>query len=202
MASIKHFKQLEQLKGWRQQVFVAALAERALPNLVFFADLLQVDLKVFPERVVEAIWHGIETRESISVQPQIEALETLDEELGGREEYGAMPARDAIEQILNALESLVISTSDMARKAAEASLQTVASFVEFSEGDGLEEHDLVMLLERHPLTRSELVFQRELVELLKKAAAPTASFLRQIRELSAQGGVSNIGISLCEDEEE
>ncbi|WP_020408245.1 DUF416 family protein [Hahella ganghwensis] len=201
MASIKHFKQLEQLKGWRQQVFLAALAERAMPNLVFFTDLLQVDLPVFPDRLIEAIWHSIDSRETIKVQPQIEALETLDEVLAGREEYGALPARDAVEQILNALESLLMPASELARKAAESSLQTVASFVEFSEGEGLEEHNLVMLLERHPLTRTELAFQRDLVGMLKKAPVPNASLLREFRTLAAQDGVSNIGIALQDEEE-
>ncbi len=199
MASIKQFKQLEQLRGWRQLVFVAALAERAQPNLTFFADLLEVTLPLLPTRLLDAIWHSIESREALKVLPQIEALESLDELLAEHEEYGAQPARDAIQQLLNVLELLTRPEKSLARSTAEASFQTVTTFVEFSEGEGLEDHDLVMLLDRHPLVKAELSFHRKLSEILKAAPIPTATLLKEVRSLAAQGGVSNIGISLEEE---
>jgi len=199
LASIKQFKQfkqLEQLRGWRQLVFVAALAERTQPNLTFFANLLEVPLLILPARLLDAVWHSIESREALQVMPQIQTLESLDDALAAREEYGAQPARDAIQQLLNILELLARPEKSMARAAAEASFQTVTTFVEFSEGEGLEEHDLVMLLDRHPLVKAELNFYRQLSDLLKAAPIPSVVFLKEVRRLAAQEGVSNIGISL------
>lgn len=69
-------------------------------------------------------------------------------------------------------------------------------FVEMSEGEGLDDDDLVGLLDRHELMQAELAYQQALVQMLRRRRTPDEDFVAELRELAANGGVSNLGISL------
>ena len=75
---------------------------------------------------------------------------------------------------------------------------TVMNFVELSEGEDLEEDELVRLLDQHPLMKEDKVFQRDLILALKRQRTPTSQFVERIHGDAANDGVSNLGISLSD----
>ncbi len=198
MASIKHFQQLDKLHSWRQKSFVLGLVERNLPNLLLADASLQLNLPVHPQRMVDALWEQLLNRSQVDWENTIRQLEQALEILADYEEYGARPAEVAIQLLLQAIELTLFPQRRLAQSAAKLSFECVTEFVEFSEGAGLEEHDLVMLLERHPLVKNELNLHRALVKLLRDAALPQPPLEDEVRKIADQEGVSNLGISLEE----
>ena len=198
MVSIKHFTQLEKLRGWRQLAFITGLAERSLPTLELGLDVLGLDIPIHPERIISALWQEVETPKSLDISKPYGYVEKLLEPLKSVEEYGARPTEDAVQLLLIAMEAVQESHLKIARQAAELSFNTVTQFVEFNEGDGLDDDELVALLDRHPLVKAEIQFQKELAKKLT-VQKPSSEWIDSVRELASQGGVSSIGICLSDD---
>ncbi|WP_164887341.1 YjaG family protein [Hahella sp. KA22] len=196
MASLKHFKKLESLRGWRQVVFVLSLAERATPNLKLFVESQELTLSREVKGALGALWKTVQENAKLQTLPYVEKLEEFLDQLGDIDAYGARPASDWAQLLLLGLQLWDDDKSKKAREASEISFRTVTDFVEFSEGEGLSDDDLVALWDKHPLVKDELAFHDELYAKLQELRAPTAEGLAEIRKLSRQGGVSNIGISL------
>lgn len=193
------FKQIEQLRGWRQAAFILALAERAYPNFALFAELSGQAHHKPVERVLQAVWEALASDEQ---EPDYRRMiERVEEQMPQPEQfegYGVRPALDACELLLDALMARLQPNKKLALAAAQRSLATVTDFVEFNDAEGVDEDDLVRHLERHPLVRQEQAFQRELVERLRRAPYPSEEFLAALRDLAQNQGISNIGIALEE----
>src|SRR5690606_39947087 len=60
----QHFRRIEQLRGWRQTVFLLALAERSYPNFAMFGQLSgQVNHELL-RRTPDALWEDFSDRVS------------------------------------------------------------------------------------------------------------------------------------------
>ena len=198
----QHFRRIEQLRGWRQTVFVLALAERAYPNYALFGQLSGQVHHELLRRTLDALWEAVPDRESsLNYQKIAERLEAQVPDPAQFEGYGVYPAADACNLALDVLFSRLEPDRRLAVASARVSLNTVTDFVEMTDAEGVEEDELAHHLDRHPLVKRELRFQRELVEALQKASYPSTELLASLRELASDGGVSNIGITLEEESE-
>ncbi|MFW5825861.1 MAG: DUF416 family protein, partial [Marinobacter sp.] len=63
-----------------------------------------------------------------------------------------------------------------------------------------EEDEQVRLLDSHPLMKEDKLFQRDLILSLKRQRVPKEHFIRELQARAANEGVSNLGISLADDE--
>ncbi len=191
------FRHIDQLRGWRQSAFILALAERAFPNYALFAQLTgQLDPEPL-RRGLDSIWTTLSDRDA---KPNfLKAAERVEQQLPEQdrfEGYGVHPATDACNLVLDALTSRLKPDAKLALAAAQLALNTVTTFVEINDAEGVEEDDLVHHLDRHPLVRQELTFQRELQERLRRTSYPAEAFLRELYTLAANDGISNIGIAV------
>src|SRR5690606_41476309 len=60
----QHFRRIEQLRGWRQTVYLLALAERTYPNFALFGQLSgQVNHELL-RSTLAALWDDVSDRES------------------------------------------------------------------------------------------------------------------------------------------
>jgi len=191
--SIKHFSHLEKLRGWRQQAFVLSLAERALPNLMLGIDVLEIDTPLSGPRLVDAFWRSLVRQELLIFSQSLDYLSNLFEQFKVRGEYGARPAEDAVRLLMMTQNLCRRPGLRLAKEAGQLSFQTVTTYIEFTEGSDLDEHDLVMLLDKHPLVKAEVRFQRDIHRRLSNAALTDAD-LNQVRQLAKNGGLSGIGI--------
>lgn len=203
----KFLKTLQSLSGWRERAFMLALAERASPNAGLYfenidtSDLEMPDLEksIDLNSLFDAIWQHlvIEPNEDSIIEclDNIVELRMLTDD---SENYGALPAADCLEITEQALLSGVNEEKKRAFDASQLSLSTITQFIEFSEGEGLEENVLIKLFDKHPLVEREFSFQAELNDMLRAATHPGAEVISELRVLAQDEGVSNIGISLSE----
>ena len=202
----KLMKSLKALSGWRETAFILALVERALPNMILFlesTERVELDKELFPNgfySLMDKSWEG-----AIEKPEEDAAIACLDEVVGHIVEeeldsFGVLPCNNGLELWEMALISSLNRDKKRAEEASQLSIATVSEFIEFTEGEGLDDNALVRLFEKHELMARELSFQQELCDLLRSAEKPGKELLRTVRELARDDGWSNLGISLDEGE--
>ena len=195
-------KSVKALTGWRETAFMLALAERALPNIILFLDSverLELDINEFPKgfsSLMDDSW------EVAVFQPNEEAIiacldavvaHIIEEEL---DSFGILPCNNGLELWEMSLVSVLNRDKKRAEEASQLSITTVSEFLEFTEGEGLDENALIRLFEKHELMLRELAFQQALCDLLRGSDKLNKDLLRNLRELARDDGWSNLGISL------
>jgi uncharacterized protein len=198
----KLMKSVKALTGWRETAFMLALAERALPNIILFlesVERLELDINEFPKgfsSLMDDSW------EVAVFQPNEEAIiacldavvaHIIEEEL---DSFGILPCNNGLELWEMSLVSVLNRDKKRAEEASQLSITTVSEFLEFTEGEGLDENALIRLFEKHELMVRELSFQQALCDLLRGSDKLNKDLLRNLRELARDDGWSNLGISL------
>lgn len=202
----KLMKSLKALTGWRETAFILALVERALPNIALFlesTERVELEKSMFPNgffSLMDKSWES--AIERLDEDAVIECLDEVvnhivEEEL---DSFGVLPSNKGLELWEMALISSINRDKKRAEEASQLSIATVSEFIEFTEGEGLDDNSLVRLFEKHELMVRELSFQQELCDLLRSAEKPHKELLKTIRELARDDGWSNLGINLDEDE--
>lgn len=198
----KFLKSLLSLGGWRERAFMLMLAERALPNAMLYfenIDTSELEDTVNFDKLFERIWQDlvIEPGEDAIVESldKVVELRTL---IDDSESYGALPTADCLEILEQALLSGVNEDKKRALEMSQLSIGTITQFIEFSEGDGLDENALIKVFDKHPLIEREFSFQSEANDLLRAATHPGSEVINSLRVLAQDEGLSNIGISLSD----
>jgi len=193
----KFQKSLQSLSSWRERAFIVSLAERALPNAMLYLGNLNEEIPSELDAMLQAIWQHL-----IIDPDEAEIINLLDEVIANLPEpsesdsYGILPTADCLSLLEQALLSGVNEEKRRAFDASQSSLNTIIQFIEFSEGDGLSENDLIKLFDSHPLVAREFSFQSEVNDILRSASHPGEALIFELRELAQDEGISNIGISL------
>jgi hypothetical protein len=192
-------KAVSQLQGWREFTFLLALAERSFPNYALFADAVGLKTGAKMRQLLDLGWEMLQKDTSEAAVPQLLAkLESLSPDVNAYDAYGVYPAFDFCQLLEQALLNRLNPSKHRATDASQMATATVVNFIELSEGEGLEDDELVRLLEQHLLMKEDKVFQRDLVLSFKRQRTPTAQFVGRIRADAANDGVSNLGISLSD----
>ncbi|MBW4936607.1 YjaG family protein [Marinobacter sp. F4206] len=199
MNANQFLKAVSQLQGWRECAFLLALSERSFPNYALFADAVGLKTGGKMRQLLDLAWDMLQKDTAESAIPQLLAkLESLSPDVDAYDAYGVYPAFDFCQLLEQALLNRLNPTKHRATDASQMATGTVMSFVELSEGDELDEDELVRLLEQHPLMKEDKTFQRDIVLALKRQRTPTEQFVDKLRGDAANDGVSNLGISLTE----
>lgn len=190
----KFYKRLNKLMPWQQTVFCLALSERMYPNYCLYAESTgQGDVALIRE-ALDTLWrYETEKGMQVDLSSILEKIEALMPDPTKEECYGAYPALDACITLATAYNSIVFRLGDEATDASQTSLGTVVGFLEIQRGEEIAEEELY----EDELISSEMDFQ---VEILNLISQPRDNLVIQhIRELSSQGGVSNLGIALTDE---
>jgi len=197
MNANQFLKAVSQLQGWRECAFLLALAERSFPNYALFADAVELKTGAKMRQVLDLGWDMLQKEASEAAIPQLLAkLEGLSPDVNAYDAYGVYPAFDFCQLLEQALLNRLNPGKHRATEASQIATATVMNFIELSEGEDLDEDELVRLLEQHPLMKEEKIFQRDLVLELKRQRTPTSQFVERLRARAANDGVSNLGVSL------
>jgi hypothetical protein len=191
-------KHLAKFKGWRESLFLVMLAERSFPNYALFSDLVELSTAEKMADIINQCWEIIEENDRNKDRTD-KLLLTLDEITPDPEKYevyGLNPALDCCELVQMVLFSWVNPENRRAHTAAMKSLNSVLEFIEYREGEGLDDDAMVELFDNHPLLIEENAFQEEAFKMIKAERFPSASFIRKLKVLAENDGVSNLGISL------
>ncbi|MCG8610478.1 MAG: YjaG family protein [Pseudomonadales bacterium] len=190
-------KQLEKLKGWREILFTLALAERSYPNYVLFCELAEVENTKAYRALLDALWRALEEKTSSSaINALLLKLERLVPDAEAYDMYGVKPALDSCALVESVMFGWLNPENRRALEASQSSLATVTDFIEYAEGEGLDEDELVELFDAHPFVVQESEFQSQCFRLIKPERYPTRELLQKVKRIAANEGVSNIGIAL------
>jgi uncharacterized protein YjaG (DUF416 family) len=211
MASTKIFKQLAKLTGWRQKVYLLALAERSLPHIMLYGDIHDRPKQAKQvKHMLDVLWQSVSQRQpKVWLQKSVDengipagAGQTLDEWVGflqQDESFGSVAAAHSIKLVEGALLAFQKQRLHQAAEMGQLSFNFVTEFVEMQEGEGLDDEALVALFNESLWCQQELKWQREMYTALDNhKGAPEPEWLAQIRLQAANEGVSGIGISVDE----
>ncbi|MDN6318243.1 MAG: YjaG family protein [Marinobacter sp.] len=199
MNANQFLKAVSQLQGWRECAFLLALAERSFPNYALFAEAVDLKTGGKMHQMLEQAWGMLQEEEAeTTIPPLLAKLEGLSPDVEAYDAYGVYPAFDFCQLLEQALLNRLNPAKHRATEASQLATGTVMSFIELSEGEGLEEDELVRLLDSHPLMKEDKAFQRNLVLALKRQRTPIEEFISELREDARNEGVSNLGISLAD----
>lgn len=193
-------KRLGQLRSWREYGFILALAERNYPNFALFAELTAPDHGARVRKLLDQGWEMLGSRDhDLDVFQLLTHLSHCAPDPDAHEVYGVQPALTMVELLEQAFLCRVNPDKPRAATASAASFAVVMTFIEFSEGEGLDEDALVDLFEGHELMRAERGFQEFLLEMLGEARSTDEAWVEALKATAANDGVSNLGLGLDAD---
>ncbi|HLV77384.1 MAG TPA: YjaG family protein [Marinobacter sp.] len=197
MNANQFLKAVSQLQGWRECAFLLTLAERAFPNYALFAEAVGLKSGAKMRQLLDLAWDSLQQDNTEAAIPQLlSKLEALSPSVDDYDAYGVYPAFDFCQLLEQALLNRLNPGKHRATDASRLATATVMQFVEMSEGEGLDDDELVRLLEQHPLMKEDKLFQRNTVLSLKRRRVPDEDYVAELRAGAANDGVSNLGISL------
>ncbi|MBZ0332921.1 hypothetical protein MARI_07270 [Marinobacter sp. JH2] len=197
MNANQFLKAVSQLQGWRECAYLLALAERAFPNYALFADAVGMKSGGKMRQLLDLAWGTLQLDTSEAAIPQLlSKLETLSPNVDEFDAYGVYPAFDFCQLLEQALLNRLNPNKHRATDASQLATKTVMDFVEMSEGEGMDDDELIRLFEQHPVLKEDKIFQRDTVLALKRQRVPSEDFIEELRNDASNEGVSNLGISL------
>ncbi|HBM51378.1 YjaG family protein [Marinobacter sp. UBA3607] len=197
MNANQFLKAVSQLQGWRECAFLLTLAERAFPNYALFADAVGMKSGGKMRQLLDLAWGMLQKDASEAAIPQLlSKLETLSPNVDEHDAYGVYPAFDFCQLLEQALLNRLNPNKHRATEASQLATKTVMDFVEMSEGEGMDDDELIRMFEHHPLLKEDKLFQRDTVLALKRQRTPREDFIAELKAEAANDGVSNLGISL------
>ncbi|MCK0106406.1 YjaG family protein [Marinobacter sp. S0848L] len=197
MNANQFLKAVSQLQGWRECAYLLALAERAFPNYALFADAVGMKSGGKMRQLLDLAWGTLQLDTSEAAIPQLlSKLETLSPNVDEFDAYGVYPAFDFCQLLEQALLNRLNPNKHRATDASQLATKTVMDFVEMSEGEGMDDDQLIRLFEQHPLLKEDKIFQRDTVLALKRQRVPSEDFIEELRNDASNEGISNLGISL------
>lgn len=197
MNANQFLKAVSQLQGWRECAFLLTLAERAFPNYALFADAVGMKSGGKMRQLLDLAWVMLQKDASEAAIPQLlSKLETLSPNVDEYDAYGVYPAFDFCQLLEQALLNRLNPNKHRATEASQLATKTVMDFVEMSEGEGMDDDELIRMFEHHPLLKEDKLFQRDTVLALKRQRTPREDFIAELKAEAANDGVSNLGISL------
>lgn len=197
-------KSVRALSGWRESAFLLALVERSLPNLILYlesTDSVDLDTNVYPKGFYSLLADSWQA--AVMAPNEQSIVECLDQVVSNMIEedidsFGVIPCDNCLSLWEMALASGLNRDRKRAAEGSMLSLETVTAFLEFSEGEDLDDNALIKLFEKHDLVSREFSFQEECCDILRSADKLNADLVREIRLLAYDEGISNLGISLEE----
>ncbi|MBY4676544.1 YjaG family protein [Marinobacterium arenosum] len=190
-------RQLKELKDWQLCAFCAALTERMFPNYALFSRLVEFGDAARLRLILDGVWdHLANTGAKMNFEVQLDHVEDNMPDLEEFPMYGASPALDAAVALFETLNCMISADLEEASGIANLSRECVATFIEVTESDDqLSDEELIKLINTHELMEIEDAFQQAVLDQLKALKNPNRAAITALRELAANGGISNIGIS-------
>lgn len=189
-------KQLGKLKPWQLTAFSAALTERMLPNFTLFSRLLEFGDTAQVRRILDGVWQHLAGGASMNFEVQLDHVEDNMPSLDEFDMYGAMPALDAVVALYSTLVCIIEEDPSEAANIADLSRECVATFIEVNQADPqLSDAEIMRFISTHDLMQDEDAFQEEIISRLVSQEHPNREFIKQLRVLAVNEGVSNLGIS-------
>ena len=190
--------QLKAFDKAKLTAYCVAISTRAFPNFALFSNLVEFGDAKKMANVIDGIWQSlVPGGAKMNFELQLSKVEDNMPDLDVFDMYGSAPALDAITCLHATISCLLLGEFEEAVTIGLVSRETVASFIEMSEGDDqMSDEEIMRLISNHPLTEQEEEFQGQVIELLEGSKSLNKEFIASLKALATNEGVSNIGISV------
>lgn len=197
MIDLQRESRIQALEEREARTFMAALTERLLINLHFYAALTGLKQVRCADNALGLVWEALMAPASrIDFLLQEEKLATLEEMLAeDADSFGARMAGDALMALSTLLESMATDRKGGAIEVARLSTHGIAQLVMMQSDDVLNESEWQQRIDAHPLMEDEHDFQDGVLDMLAEIGTSRDS-LKALRRLGRNEGVSNLGLSL------
>ncbi|MEM5529489.1 DUF416 family protein [Gammaproteobacteria bacterium AS21] len=189
--------QLQELDKPKLIAYCVAITQRQFPNFALFSNLVEFGDAKKMANVIDGLWQSIVPGGAqMNFELQLTKVEENMPDLNLFDMYGASPALDAITSLHGTISCLLADEFEEAVTISLVSRETVAGFIEVTEGDDqMSDTDIMRLISSHGLMEQEEEFQQEVMSRLQSAKVLDKAFVAALREFATNQGVSNIGIS-------
>lgn len=192
------YQRLQLLPLPAQQAFMAALCERLLPNYALYEQTTGHGDSHTLRTVLSLVWERLSVpNASIDFARQAEKLAEC-EPPGEDDSFGARRALDAVVSVSALLDTLQGESVEAVLDVSRTSRAGVRAFIELTEGEE-DAQALALIIRDHPLMADENNYQDAVLDAVSEPI--TKASLKEIRQLGRNGGISNLGLSLDEEDE-
>ncbi|AIA73831.1 YjaG family protein [Halomonas sp. XH26] len=192
------YQRLQQLPLPAQQAFMAALCERLLPNYALYQQTTGLGDEHTLRTVLSLVWERLSvSNASIDFARQAEKLAEC-EPPEDDESFGARRALDAVVSVSALLDTLLGESPEAVLDVSRTSRAGVRAFIELTEGEE-DAQALALIIRDHPLMADENDFQDAVLDAVSEPI--TKAYLKEIRQLGRNNGISNLGLTLDEGKE-
>lgn len=201
MAQLDTFQRIRHLE-WPQQVMLALyLCERMLPNYEFFQQLTVFGDNKPLRGALNSCWdQWLQAKPNkVNYSRWQEKVDEVTPSEYGHDLLGVYPAMDACTAISTLLQGLMDKSSDNLLDVAKVSQASVVKFIELNEGESIASDALQQHVEEHELYQYEIAMQQAIVSFLEGQPKVTPALVKQLQQMVADEGVSNIGLQLDDD---
>ncbi|MGI9273606.1 MAG: DUF416 family protein [Endozoicomonas sp.] len=190
-------RKLQRLSGWKLTAAAAAVTERSWPNFALFAELADFGEPADVRHSLNMLWDHVAGHQSAkNFERLLEKLEPNVPDLDEFDMFGAIPAHDAVVSLICAVNCAMTPSSDETASALTLSLSTVGKFIKYTEADELKGTELSQYIEQSEAYLQQQGFIEEVLKILEQQKKQNPEFMMQLRRLSQNEGVSQLGISL------
>lgn len=199
------FERMRALPIAYQAVMALYLCQRMMPNYELFHHVTGFGDPKPLQGALNACWDWACQGRAVKVNfaRWQEKVDDVTPSEYGHDLLGVYPAMDACTALSTMLQGFMDNNSADLVSVAKVSQASVAKFLELSEGADMSAAERKQLLQEHELVHYEVEVQQALLNYLEAVASeqphPTQQLVTQVREMVADEGISNIGVSLAED---
>lgn len=199
------FERIRALPFAYQAVMALYLCQRMVPNYELFYHVTGFGDPKPLQGALNACWDWAWQGRAVKVNfaRWQEKIDEVTPSEHGHDLLGVYPAMDACTALSTMLQGFMDNNSADLVSVAKVSQASVAKFLELSEGADLTAEQRQHMLREHELAQYEIEVQQAMLDYLEMVAReqqqPTQQFIQQVRQMVADEGISNIGVSLNED---
>ncbi len=190
----KFYRLLNELSMWQQSLFALVLAQRMSQNFYLYTNIIE-DHKAedaFKE-VIKKMWQfHLDKHNEIDLAEEQLKLEEHTPTPKEDDSYGVYPALDACQALAASIGAIVDKNGDEAEIASNASICTVAKYLEIKNDKVFEDDELC----DDPLMAEEMNFQVDLISRIKQKR--DEKWIRELKNELDEIHYSNIGITTDE----
>lgn len=192
-------KQIHSLKPWQMTTLATAICERAWPNYALFAEIAQFGAPGEVRHCLNMLWDNAAGLQSAkNFERLLEKLDNNTPELDDFNMFGVHLAQDFIVGLncsINCAMAIDPPETEVA-SVLTLSLSTIGKFIKYAEAPDLKGIELTQYIEQHELYALQVAFINELINDLKKDPKQNKEFTRELRQVAANEGISQLGISM------
>lgn len=201
MAKLNTFDRIRSLPFHYQALFATYLCARMVPNYQLFHQVTGFGDPEPLQAALNALWDWLwQTKKmKLNIARWQEKVDDVTPSEHGHDLLGVYPAMDACTALSTLLQGLLDQDASCFVAVAKVSQAGVAKFLELTEGAELDPEARRQLLREHELAQYEVEVQQALLDFLE-AMVPqkpqlTQALVQQVRQMVADEGCSNIGLS-------